>query len=111
MMNVNTAAQQLSSTCSDVSDKVLLQRALAYLVEATSTLECLDRPRFLLRFKRRLSHEAVLEAMRELSIDAEDYLVDFVNHFLADGTKMQCLAMRGPEGVVRSVIFKIQSAY
>ena len=87
-------------------DTVLLQRALMYLVGATSTLEgkMCDRPRAALYFSRRPSHEVVLEAMRFLNIDAADYQTDLVNHRTCYGKQIQCLAMRGPGGVIRSVI-------
>ena len=95
----------------EAEDKVLLQRALTYLVEATSTLEgkMQDyRPRALLIFWRRPGHYAVLEAMQELGIDAADYETDLVNHYTYDGKQITtCLAMKGPGGVVRSVVFDL----
>jgi hypothetical protein len=96
----------------EAKDKALLKRALTYLVAATSTLEgkMWDRPRTVILFWRRPGHEAVLEAMRELSIDVADYLPDLVCNYNYHGGKMiQCLAMRGPGGVVRSVIFAARS--
>ena len=93
----------------EAEDKVLLRRTLMYLVEATSTLEgkMWDRPRVLILFWSRPSHEVVLEAMRELNIDAADYRADLVNHYTCDGKQIQYLAMAGPGGVVRSVIFDL----
>jgi hypothetical protein len=90
----------------EAADKALLQRALTGLVEATSPLEGKrqDGPLAVLYFWRRPSHEAVLEAMREMSVDAADYYTDLVNHYNGHGNNIQCLTMRGPTGVVRSVI-------
>ena len=99
----------------DAEDKVLLQRALAALVEATSPLEgnrlrpwrAEEKPLAALYFWRRPSHEAVLEAMQELSVDVADYEADLVNHYTPAGVLVRCLAMRGPFAVVRSMIFEL----
>ena len=99
----------------DAKDKVLLQLALAALVEVTSPLEgnrlrpwrAEERPLAALYFWRLPSHEVVLEAMQELSVDVADYEADFVNHYTLDGRLVRFLAMRGPFAVVRSMVFEL----